>query len=190
VGKSTFKILLVLLFCIPLQAQVFIPFSYWKSMFANLTISDSPSYNYGLLPTSSDIDKVFTLSNTGSDIINNMSGSTFSSSAYNFKGGSYPGTNGTCGIFLSSGSTCTIVVTANSGSAGTFNSTVIINYTDSYGGPYLVRTAISAQFTATTVTFIIVVLNLGSLNIGSTQQLKCYNNTSDNNTIDLTTACS
>lgn len=189
-AKNSIRIFIFLFLSNLCQAQVFIPFSYWKSMFANLTISDGPSYNYGLLPTSSDVDKTFTLTNTGSDTINNMSGSAFSSTSFTFKGGSYPGTNGTCGIFLTSSSSCTVVVTANSSTAATYNSHLIINYTDSQGGPYIARRPVSAQFTATTITSLFIAPSSGNFKAGDTQQLKCYGNTSDGGTIDLTTTCS
>lgn len=180
----------ILLLSLVTEAQIFIPFSHWKTMFANLTISDTPSYNYGLLPTSNNVDKVFTLTNTGSDLVSNMSERAFFTAAFTYKGGAYPGTNGTCGTFLSAGSNCTIVVTANSASAATFRDTITINYTDTTGGPFLVRLPISAQFTAVTITSIFVVPSSGTFDVGNTQQLKCYGNTSDGGTIELTTACS
>lgn len=171
------------------QAQIFIPFSYWKTMFAGLEISESPTYNYGIVPINSNIDKTFTLTNTGATIIDNMNSSGFLST-FSFKGGTYPGTNGTCGVFLTVGSDCTIVVTANAPSAGTRSDYIIINYTDGTGGPYLVRRAITAQFTSTSITSLFVIPASGTFAIGDTYNLKCYGNTSDGGTIELTTACS
>lgn len=188
---KTFVIWAIILFFSHLtQAQVFIPFSYWKTMFANLTISDTPSYNYGLLPTSNDVDKVLTLTNTGSDVVSSMSGRSFYTAAFNYKGGTYPGTNGTCGTFLVAGDSCSIVITANSATAATFNDTVTVSYNDTTGGPFIVRLPISAQFTAVTITSIFVRPLSGTLAVGNTQQLKCYGNTSDGGTIELTTGCS
>ncbi|MEQ1722130.1 MAG: LamG domain-containing protein [Pseudobdellovibrio sp.] len=62
----------ILFFLLPclLQAQIFIPFSNWKTI--------------------SNVDKTFTLTNNGVTNVNNMQGSPFLNAAFTFKGGTYP----------------------------------------------------------------------------------------------------
>ncbi|MBY0554490.1 Ig-like domain-containing protein [bacterium] len=168
------------------NAQIFIPFSFWQNKPATLTISDGPTYNFGIIPTNTTVEKAFTVTNTGAGPAMGMSANAFATASFTYKGGTYPGTGGTCTSSLAALNSCLIVVRANSASATTSNDTVSINYT----GASAVTRAISAQFTATTITSLFVEASSGNFNIGSTQQLKCYGGTSDGGVIDLTTACS
>lgn len=179
---------LLLLFTCVTQSQIFIPFSFWSYPIATLSISDGPTYTYGILPTNADFDKVFTITNSGTYIANNMSGAAFTTTRFTFKGGTYPGTGGTCGVFLSSGSDCTIIVRARSATAATFNDTITIDYSDGRLNTTATR-PVNAQFTATTIASLFVLPASGNFQISDTHQLKCYGNTSDGGTIDLTTAC-
>lgn len=174
-----------LFFCVS-NAQIFIPFSFWQNKPATLTLSDGPSYNFGIITTNTTVEKVFTVTNTGAGPAMGMSANAFGTASFTYKGGAYPGTGGTCTSSLAAQNTCLIVVRANSASATTSNDTISINYT---GSPAVTR-AISAQFTATTITSLFVEATSGNFNVGDTQQLKCYGGTSDGGVIDLTTACS
>ena len=49
---------------------------------------------------------------------------------FSFRGGSYPGSGGTCGGNLSAGASCTIVVSFSPATSGTYNDTVNLDYTD------------------------------------------------------------
>ncbi|MCB0367798.1 MAG: choice-of-anchor D domain-containing protein, partial [Bdellovibrionales bacterium] len=77
---------------------------------ALVTISDGPTYNYGSQAVGSDTDHSFTLNNSGSITATAMAG-TGLASPFAFKGGTYPGTGGNCGLTLAAAGTCTIVVT-------------------------------------------------------------------------------
>jgi uncharacterized delta-60 repeat protein len=98
---------------------------------AALSISDGATYNYGTQYASSNTDHTFTLTNFGGFTASAMSaGSPAFTAVYSFKGGSYPGTGGTCTATLAPAANCTIVVTFNSSSAGTFSDTVRVGYND------------------------------------------------------------
>lgn len=126
-------LIVIFILCISfnhLQGQIFIPNAFWGPPFAILSISDGVTYDYGLVPKNANAKKTFTVSNTGKYIANTMSAAAFGTTRFAFTGGSYPGTTGTCGAFLSAGASCTISVTANSSTIATFNDTITLNYND------------------------------------------------------------
>src|SRR6185437_10827562 len=77
---------------------------------AVVTISNAPLFDYGTQPLGSNNDQTFTLSNTGGVPATSLAGAGLSA-PFSFKGGSYPGSGGTCVGSLANGATCTIVVT-------------------------------------------------------------------------------
>ncbi|MBC7754090.1 MAG: Ig-like domain-containing protein, partial [Moraxellaceae bacterium] len=170
-------------------AQVFIPMTNWRSMTANLTISDATIFNMGILPLNAPVQRTLTLTNSGTGMINSMSGTMFGVSQFTFAGGSYPGSGGTCGIFLSPSSTCTVVLAAQSSTAATFSDVMTINYTDNNGGPYISRRPVTVRVNSSTVTAITLNYSSGTLPVGNTQQVKCIGTTSDGGSIDLTASC-
>ncbi|MBC7421475.1 MAG: Ig-like domain-containing protein [Bdellovibrio sp.] len=171
------------------EAQFVVPFSYWKNMTAGLTISDATIFNLGILPLNAAAQRTLTLTNNGATIINNLSGTNFAITQFGFQGGTYPGSGGTCGIFLSAGSSCTVVITAQSASAATYSDTMTINYTDAQGGPYISRRPVTVRVNSSTVTGLTLNYISGTLPIGNTQQVKCIGSTSDGGSIDLTSSC-
>ena len=96
---------------------------------ANLGLSDGPSYDFGSQPIGLAVSKTFTLTNSGGFAASAISGSGLSA-PFNFNGGAYPGTGGTCAGTLAPAGTCTIVVVyqavAATGSAATMSN----GYTD------------------------------------------------------------
>ncbi len=96
---------------------------------ASLTISDGATYDYGTKATTSSTDKTFTVTNGGGVTATSMSGLGLSG-AYSFKGGTYPGTGGTCSTSLTAAGTCTVVATFAPTVTGTLNSNVRVNYND------------------------------------------------------------
>ncbi|MCB0367731.1 MAG: choice-of-anchor D domain-containing protein, partial [Bdellovibrionales bacterium] len=96
---------------------------------ALLAISDGPTYDFGAKATGSSTDYTFTVDNTGDVAATAMSG-TGLAAPFTFKGGSYPGTGGTCAAFLNALSNCTIVVTYSPVSTGGHADTVQIDYFD------------------------------------------------------------
>ena len=129
------------------KAQVFRPFAFWSGTSPVLSISDGATYNYGSISISTNVDKTFTVTNTGTEGSGALSASAFTTTAFGFKGGTYPGTGGTCSASgLEVGQSCTIVVTANYASTGTQTDTIRINY--------LTKTTTANTTRAITATFI------------------------------------
>ncbi len=106
---------------------------------ANISISDGTTYSYGTKANGSSTDKSFTLTNTGSFTATAMVGSGLSA-PYTFKGGSYPGTGGSCSTTLASGGTCTVIVTFSPASSGTYNGQFDIGYNNGVTGQTSSRT--------------------------------------------------
>lgn len=129
-----------------IKAQVFVPFGFWAPPLAQLDISDGPTFDYTQVPINSIYNKTFTVTNNGKYIANTMSGGSFITTRFLFKDGTYPGTGGTCGVFLSAGSSCTIVVVATSATQAVFNDTIIINYNNGRSSATSQRD-VTAQFT-------------------------------------------
>ncbi len=99
---------------------------------ALLTISDGATYDFGTVAINSSNDKTFTLINSGSTSATSIAvGSPALAAPYSFKGGTYPGTGGTCGVTLTSGGSCTIIVNFSPSASGTANDTIRISYNDS-----------------------------------------------------------
>ncbi len=96
---------------------------------AFLTITESPYYDYGIRALTSNTDHTFTITNTGALAATSLAG-TGLNSPFSFKGGSYPGTDGTCGVSLASSGTCTIVVTYSPSVVGNHFDTILIDYND------------------------------------------------------------
>lgn len=73
-------------------------------------VIDQPDYNFGKQSIGSVNNLTLTLTNTGRSAAANITFGNFSG-PFSFKGGSFPGINGTCSNSLQAGSSCTIVVT-------------------------------------------------------------------------------
>ena len=105
---------------------------------ANLSISDSPTYDYGTKATGSNTDKTFTVSNAGGVPATAISGGGLAS-PFAFKGGTFPGTGGSCTATLNAAASCTVVVTFTPTAAGSVNDTLEIAYTDGVTGQLATR---------------------------------------------------
>lgn len=99
---------------------------------AVLSISDGSPYNYGSVVVGSALDKTFTVTNGGETQSTTMGG-TFNGTQFKFKGGSYPGTGGSCGSTLNAASTCTIVLSFAPSSLGISSDIFKLNYKDGLG---------------------------------------------------------
>ena len=113
---------------------------------ASLLISDGPSYDFGTVANGAVKEKSFTVSNTGGISATTMTGSGLAA-PYTFKGGSYPGTGGTCGATLSASGTCTLIVVLNPTASGTHTDSIELGYENGLGLQQSTR-----QMTATSVT--------------------------------------
>ncbi len=96
---------------------------------AVLSISDGPTYDYGIQATGSSSSKTFTITNTSSSTATSLVGSGLSA-PFTFSGGSYPGTGGTCASTLGGGSTCTVVVVYAPTATGFLSDSLDISYYD------------------------------------------------------------
>ncbi len=90
---------------------------------ATLTINESPLYDYGTNATGSTADHTFTVGNTGGIAAASITGSGLAA-PFSFKGGSYPGTGGSCGTTLAAAANCTIIVTYAPTVVGTQTDTI------------------------------------------------------------------
>lgn len=96
---------------------------------AVITISGSNPYDYGTLTTGSSATQFFTLTNAGAVTATSLTGLGLAA-PYQFTGGIYPGTSGTCASSLTGGATCTIEVEFAPTATGTFNDTLFVDYND------------------------------------------------------------
>ena len=87
---------------------------------ANITITDGPTYDFGTQATGSINTHTFTLNNTGAVDATTITG-TGLAAPFQFAGGTYPGTAGTCGATISAGASCTIVVAYQPSALGTLD---------------------------------------------------------------------
>ncbi|MCB0405433.1 MAG: choice-of-anchor D domain-containing protein [Bdellovibrionales bacterium] len=100
---------------------------------AVLEISEDPSYDFGTVAVGNTSDHSFTVSNTGNNPATDMKEAIGAAlvTPFGFKGGSYPGTGGTCVTSLNQGSSCTIVVSFAPSSQANFSDSVTLSYNNS-----------------------------------------------------------
>lgn len=133
------------------SAQVFVPLSFWQPKRGALVISDGATYDYGVIATGIDADKVFTLTNTTFASVHSIAAAAFTGihpTTYSFKGGTFPGTGGDCGTTLVGFGACTFVVTANHNAAATRTATINLTYNDGASSQTATR-PLTATFTTT-----------------------------------------
>ncbi len=82
-----------------------------------LTISDGPTYDFGVQAIGSSTSHTFTLTNIATTDFTGL-GASGLIAPFTFLGGSYPGTGGTCTTSLAIGANCTIVVNYSPTTAG------------------------------------------------------------------------
>jgi hypothetical protein len=95
------------------------------------SVSPTGPVEYPMVKIGNFHDQVFTLTYVSGELP--VTGIGFSSTVqpFGYAGGSYPGTGGTCGSSLSSGS-CTVVLRFSPTQTGTFTSSRTLNYHDGY----------------------------------------------------------
>lgn len=96
---------------------------------AIIGISESNPFNMGTVKVGVEIDKTFTIYNGGEVSGTTLSGS-FDHTAFSFKGGSFPGTGGTCTQTLAGGGNCTIVLRFLPPAATHYEGTFTLSYHD------------------------------------------------------------
>ncbi|MBI1862021.1 MAG: choice-of-anchor D domain-containing protein [Deltaproteobacteria bacterium] len=96
-----------------------------------VTISDGPTYNFGSTYVGMTLEKTFTVSNTGYSPATALApGGTALTTPFAFKGGTYPGTGGSCADTLASKTNCTLVVTCTPTSLGQFTQNLSLSFYD------------------------------------------------------------
>jgi uncharacterized delta-60 repeat protein len=94
---------------------------------ATLSVIEGQTYDFGALPIDSKVEKVFTIVNSGSQAATQISGN-FTTSAFTFRGGTYPGIGGTCSSYLAPGGSCTVAVTFSPPYFQSFQETLRVLY--------------------------------------------------------------
>ncbi len=106
-----------------------IPLTGYGGNVANLTATPD-TISYSVLEPLSYREAVITLQNAGGLPALNMAGTFDELTAYNFKGGFYPGLGGTCGPDLRQGQSCTLVIQYYPQAIGNFNTDLNIAFTN------------------------------------------------------------
>jgi len=90
-------------------------------------------FDYGGVTVGATGEAVFNIGNNGAATATLMGDAGTLSLPFKFKGGTYPGTGGSCGASLASNNNCSIVVVFAPTAATTSNSVVKISYNDGFG---------------------------------------------------------
>lgn len=93
---------------------------------AEVSVIESPNYNFGFVEAGSFSETILNLTNTGSGTATSIN--PVINPPYKYKGGTYPGLGGSCLSSLTSGSTCQLALIFQPTSSGTFQLPLIINY--------------------------------------------------------------
>ncbi len=125
--------------------------------YANLSYADSSTYDFGQISLGSSAEVSIMINYSGSVVANSVSSSN-PSSEIQYKGGSFPGTGGTCGSSISSN--CLIVITYTPSTATTNTETLTISYNDGSSAQSINKT-ITGEGINTTPTKISVIGSTG-----------------------------
>lgn len=96
---------------------------------ANLTLSGATPVSFGSVVSGATNDVTLTIQNTGIQAATAVSGAGLVA-PFSFKGGTFPGTGGSCGTTIASAAACTIVVRYSPAAAGSHAGTIQILYND------------------------------------------------------------
>lgn len=132
---------------------------------AVLAVSDDPTFAFGNVVVGAVAEHAFDVTNTGGADATLMSGQALSL-PFAYKGGSYPGTGGTCAATLAATTSCKVVVTftptAHAGSAGDLK----INYDDGAASQTVTRPMTGTGSNPAALAF--SGFDYGQVNVGST----------------------
>ncbi|QRK08943.1 choice-of-anchor D domain-containing protein [Archangium violaceum] len=96
------------------------------------SLSDANPFDFGDVAVGAVAEHTFTVRNTGDTAASNMTPRPIGS-PFDFKGGAYPGTGGTCGTTLESGASCTLIVTFAPLQEGLSHGVVTLTYDSGSG---------------------------------------------------------
>lgn len=92
---------------------------------------DQSTYNFGQVIQSTSAETIITVSNAGPTNYTNLSATPLTA-PFSFKGGSYPGTGGTCQSSLASGQNCKLVVVFAPSTTGVQTQSLNFTFDDGY----------------------------------------------------------
>ena len=96
---------------------------------AVLAFTEGTTYDFGRPAAGSTNERTLTLNNNGGVPATSLAVATLTT-PFGFAGGSYPGTNGTCGTTLAAGQVCTIAITYEPSAVGVHTDDVEVDYHD------------------------------------------------------------
>jgi hypothetical protein len=96
---------------------------------AALAFPDGASVDFGSIAPAGSVDRAIVLSNRGNADANSLM-PKLDGSGFAFKGGTYPGTGGTCAGYLSTGTDCTMIVSFSSTTRGSASGSLQLGFTD------------------------------------------------------------
>ncbi len=99
---------------------------------ASLVITEADPYDYGVRGVGFPLSHIFTLTNVGGFQASSLNDTTLAA-PFEYTGGTYPGTAGTCGPTLNAGANCDIEVRFDPAAAGLATSTIQIDYDNGAG---------------------------------------------------------
>jgi hypothetical protein len=104
-------------------------------------------YTFGSIPVGTTAEQTFFLDNNGAVAATALSDAGTLALPFKFKGGTYPGTGGTCGATLASGGNCSLVVVYAPTSVTTSAGKLGINYDDGQGATRALSRSLSGTAT-------------------------------------------
>ncbi len=96
---------------------------------AQLSISNGPFFDFGMIPIGNPQTQAFTVTNNGGEDATNIS-EVGLAPPFQYTGGLYPGLTGDCGSSLAAGATCQLVLEFAPVAEGPFNDLIEIQYDD------------------------------------------------------------
>lgn len=147
---------------------------------ATLAISNATSNDFGsVIIGATSVDRTFNLTNSGDVSATTVAdGAGLDGTIYKFKGGTYPGTGGTCGVTITVGTNvCTIVVTYTPTVSGAQADSIILTYHNGLAAGQSATHAITgtAQDQATLAISNATSNDFGSVVIGATSVDRTFN---------------
>ena len=99
---------------------------------ARLSISDSPSFNFGEVTIGTTAEKTFVVTNSGASTAF-FTKSTELIAPFSYKDGAFPGYGATCTVSLAPGATCTVIIDFKPADAESLYGSVSFDYNDGTG---------------------------------------------------------
>ena len=131
------------------------------SQLATLIASDGQDINFDPAASSSSLEKLITIQNTGRLGASSISVSGMTAD-FGFKGGSYPGEGGDCSDALGAGSSCTVVVVFTGVMSVSNAANILFSYGDGLSG----TKTLTLRLSNGTVTPALLEASIGALDFG------------------------